>query len=106
METVTKHDLVQRVAEKTGVQQASAKEIIQAFLDQIIEELSKGKRLEFRDFGVFEPKSKARRIARNPRTGAKVAVPRKPTVRFKAGRHMKRRMAGEVAEPETASPPP
>ena len=92
MQTITKRELVQRVAEKTGVQQINAKEVIQAFLDEIINELAKGNRLEFRDFGVFEPKNKASRVARNPRTGEKVEVPEKTTVKFKVGRLMKKKI--------------
>jgi len=99
MQTVTKRELVQRIAEKTGVQQISAKEVIQSFLDEIINELSKGNRLEFRDFGVFEPKSKAHRVARNPRTGDKVEVPQKTTVKFKVGRLMKNKIQGDEADP-------
>ena len=95
METITKRELVQRIAEKTGVQQVSAKEVIQKFLDEIITELAKGNRLEFRDFGVFEPKSKAQRVARNPRTGAKVQVPEKTTVKFKVGRLMKQTLTSD-----------
>ena len=95
MQTITKRELVQRIAEKTAVQQISAKEVIQCFLDEIINELAKGNRLEFRDFGVFEPKSKAQRVARNPRTGAKVQVPEKTTVKFKVGRLMKKKIQGE-----------
>ncbi len=98
METITKRELVQRIAEKTGVQQVSAKEVIQSFLDEIITELAKGNRLEFRDFGVFEPKSKAQRVARNPRTGAKVQVPEKTTVKFKVGRLMKKRIQNDGDE--------
>jgi integration host factor subunit beta len=100
MQTVTKRELVQRIAEKTGVQQISAKEVIQSFLDEIINELAKGNRLEFRDFGVFEPKSKAHRVARNPRTGAKVEVPEKTTVKFKVGRLMKKKIQGEDTSEE------
>ncbi len=95
MQTVTKRELVQRIAEKTGVQQISAKDVIQSFLDEIIRELAKGNRLEFRDFGVFEPKSKAHRVARNPRTGDKVEVPQKTTVKFKVGRLMKKKIQKE-----------
>lgn len=95
MQTVTKRELVQRIAEKTGVQQISAKEVIQSFLDEIINELAQGNRLEFRDFGVFEPKNKAQRVARNPRTGAKVSVPEKTTVKFKVGRLMKKKIQHE-----------
>ena len=100
MQTVTKRELVQRIAEKTGVQQVSAKEIIQTFLDEIIVELANGNRLEFRDFGVFEPKTKARRLARNPRTGDKVEVPAKTTVKFKIGRLMKKRIQDKLESDE------
>jgi integration host factor subunit beta len=106
MQTVTKRELVQRIAEKTGVQQISAKEVIQSFLDEIIEELAKGNRLEFRDFGVFEPKSKAQRVARNPRTGDKVEVPEKTTVKFKVGRLMKKKIQREDDEETSESPGP
>ena len=99
MQTVTKRELVQRIAEKTGVQQVSAKEIIQTFLDEIIIELAHGNRLEFRDFGVFEPKTKARRIARNPRTGERVEVPEKTTAKFKVGRLMKQRIQDKLEVP-------
>ncbi len=107
MQTVTKRELVQRIAEKTNAQQIQAKEVIQGFLNEIIEELAKGNRLEFRDFGVFEPKEKAKRVARNPRTGERVEVPAKTTVKFKVGRLMKK-MIQKVAEgevPAAASEP-
>lgn len=98
MNTVTKRELVQRIADKTGVQQISAKEVIQTFLDEIINELARGNRLEFRDFGVFEPKTKACRVARNPRTGDKVEVPEKTTVKFKVGRLMKKKIQKDYGQ--------
>ena len=103
MRTITKRDLVQLIAEKTNVQQQKAKEVIQCFLDEIITELANGNRLEFRDFGVFEPRKKAPRLARNPRTGEKIQVPQKVTVKFKAGRMMKERLQGQ--QKETADSP-
>ncbi len=62
------------------------KHIIQAFLDEIINELSKGNLLEFRDFGVFETRTRAARTAQNPKTLEPVEVPAKRTVKFKMGR--------------------
>ena len=107
MLTITKRELVQRIAEKTSVQQINAKEVIQSFLDEIITELAKGNRLEFRDFGVFEPKTKAHRVARNPRTGDKVEVPEKTTVKFKVGRLMKKKIQRDydpAKDPEALLP--
>ena len=54
VKTVTKKELVNRIADRTGVTKVVAKEIIQSFLNAIIEELSEGNRLEFREFGVFD----------------------------------------------------
>ena len=56
MPTVTKIELINRIAKKTQCKNITAKEIVQQFLDEISAELGKGNRLEFRDFGVFEVK--------------------------------------------------
>ena len=98
MRTVTKKELVNRIAEKTGVTKVVAKEIIQAFLDSIIEELAVGNRLEFREFGVFESRERAARRAQNPRTLEKVDVPAKRIVKFKVGRMMRKKVSGEDAD--------
>ena len=92
MATVTKKELVNRIAETTGVTKVVAKEIIQSFLNSIIDELAQGNRLEFREFGVFEIKERAARKAQNPRTLEKVDVPAKRVVKFRVGRLMKQRV--------------
>ncbi len=95
MRTITKKELVNRIAEKTTVTKVVAKDIIQSFLDAIIEELAAGNRLEFREFGVFETKERAARLAQNPRTLEKVEVPSKRIVKFKVGRMMRQRVSGD-----------
>jgi integration host factor subunit beta len=89
MATITKKDLVERITTKTGVKRHEVKDVCQEFLDQIIIELRRGNRLEFRDFGVFEVKERAARIAQNPKTMQKVEVPPKRAVKFKVGRLMR-----------------
>ena len=93
MATITKKELVNRIAERTGQTKVVAKEILQMFLDEIIRELSEGNRLEFRDFGVFEVKPRRARRAQNPRTLQKVEVPPKRVVKFKVGRVMRDRVS-------------
>jgi len=93
--TVTKKELVSRIADRTGQTKVIAKDIIQMFLDEIITELGRGNRLEFREFGVFEIKERAARKAQNPRTLEKVEVPAKRVVKFKVGRLMKERVGAE-----------
>lgn len=92
MATVTKKELIERIAEENGLKRVNVRLIVQAFLDTIVDELSKGNRLEFRDFGVFESKTRAPRKAQNPKTLDKVTVPSRRTVKFKVGRVMKMRL--------------
>ncbi|MHC4849010.1 MAG: HU family DNA-binding protein [Planctomycetota bacterium] len=106
---MTKKELVSRIADRTGQTKVVTKDIIQMFLDEIITELGRGNRLEFRDitelgrgnrlefreFGVFEIKERAARKAQNPRTLEKVEVPAKRVVKFKVGRLMKERVGAE-----------
>ena len=100
MATVTKKELIDRIAERTQAKRVLVKRITQAFLDEITAELCKNNRLEFRDFGVFETKTRAARIAQNPKTLERVDVPPKRTVKFKMGRLMKENLA--VAATESA----
>jgi integration host factor subunit beta len=92
MKTITKKDLVDRIAEQSGNKRVVVKKIVQQFLEEIVNELGEGNRLEFRDFGVFEVRARAARIAQNPKTMEKVEVPSKRTVKFKIGRLMKERL--------------
>ena len=87
--TTTKKELVDRIAADSNLSRADVKRTIQAFLDEVIEELDKGNRLEFRDFGVFETRQRAARMAQNPKTLEQVEVPSRRTVKFKPGRLMK-----------------
>lgn len=95
MKTITKKELVHRIAERTGVTKVVAKDVIQSFLNAIIDELAEGNRLEFREFGVFESRERAARLAQNPRTLEKVPVPAKRIVKFKVGRLMRKKVSGE-----------
>ncbi|MBI5431401.1 MAG: integration host factor subunit beta [Planctomycetes bacterium] len=103
-QTITKKELVNRIAEQTGQTKVIVKDILQKFLDEIIEELCRGNRLEFREFGVFEVKERAPRRAQNPRTLEKVEVPGKRVVKYKVGRLMRERVC-EERPPEPAPPP-
>ncbi len=109
MHTVTKKELIDRIAEQTGSKRVVVKRVVQSFLDSMIEELGHGNRLEFRDFGVFEAKERAARIAQNPKTLERVHVPPKRTVKFKVGRLMKKRLqegfAASMAAPATPPAP-
>src|SRR6478752_8664354 len=94
MSTITKKELIDRISENTKHRRVQVKKVVQQFLDEIIGELGKGNRLEFRDFGVFETKVRKARKAQNPKTLEPVEVPEKRTVKFKVGRLMKQKLSG------------
>ena len=93
MATITKKELIDRIADQTGQRRVQVKRVVQQFLDEVIAELGTGNRLEFRDFGVFETKIRRARRAQNPKTLEPVSVPEKRTVKFKVGRLMKQKLA-------------
>ncbi|MFZ9882362.1 MAG: HU family DNA-binding protein [Phycisphaerales bacterium] len=105
MATTTKKDLIERVSQETGISRADVRRTVQSFLEMVIDELSRGNRLEFRDFGVFEIRERAGRVAQNPKTLERVAVPPRKSVRFKVGRLMQQSLTegGAVLERSAAT---
>ncbi len=98
MATITKKELIDRIAERTQAKRVTVKCIIQAFLNEITNELCEDNRLEFRDFGVFETRTRAARVAQNPKTLERVEVPAKRTVKFKMGRLMRENLCAPAVE--------
>ncbi len=89
---MTKKEIVKTISDKTGLTQLQIKEIVQLTFDGIIETLLEEGRVELRNFGVFQVKSRKARKARNPRTGRQVDVPEKFVVTFKPGKEMEARV--------------
>ena len=102
MATITKKELIDRIAERTQAKRVTVKSIIQAFLDEVTRELCENNRLEFRDFGVFETRTRAARVAQNPKTLERVDVPAKRTVKFKMGRLMRENLSAPAPAMESA----
>jgi len=98
---VTKKDIVKAISDQIGMTQLKTKEIVQQTFDAIIDTLVRERRIELRNFGVFEVKKRAARKARNPRTGTRVDVPEKFVVTFKPGKHMEERVR-QLEEAERA----
>lgn len=105
MATVSKKEIVKTVSERHGLTTTQTAQIIQVFMDQIIEELSRGNRIEFREFGIFELKRRKPRVARNPKTGDSVDVPEKTVVSFKPGKVMKAKVVDTEPSDKTAEKP-
>jgi len=89
---VTKKDIVRSIAEQIDLPQLRTKELVQKTFDALIETLVRDGRIELRNFGVFQIKQRKARMARNPRTGARVPVQAKHVVTFKPGKEMEERV--------------
>ncbi len=89
---MTKKEIVKAISEELGLTQLKTKEIVQKTFDAIVETLVTDRRIELRNFGVFEVKKRAARKARNPRTGDDVFVAEKYVVTFKPGKEMEERV--------------
>lgn len=85
---MTKKEIAKLIAAQHGIDQVVAKRAVQEVLDLIIEALLKNGRMELRNFGVFELKRRAPRVARNPRTNEQVSVPAKTVVVFQPGKKL------------------
>src|SRR3954451_10527115 len=88
--TLTKRDLVTRISNETGLVQQQVLDVVQRTLDYIAESLSKGDKVELRNFGVFEVKIRKPRVGRNPNSPATdVPIPARAVVKFKPGKEMR-----------------
>jgi DNA-binding protein HU-beta len=94
---VIKLDIINRVAEKTGVPKMKAEQAVDALFHSMKEALTRGERIELRGFGVFVVKPRKRGVGRNPRTGEEVAIPSGKTIRFKPGKDLQVSGDGESA---------
>ena len=89
---MTKKDIVRTIAEQIELPQLRTKELVQRTFDALIDALVRDGRIELRNFGVFQIKTREARMARNPRTGEKVPVHAKRVVTFKPGKEMEARV--------------
>lgn len=94
MVTVTKKEMILRLSAKTDVDKDVCRKVLQTFLDEVIQDLKSGNRVEFRHFGVFTPVQRKGRVGRNPKTGKEVTVPPRIGARFRPGLTFKKILAG------------
>ncbi len=87
---MTKRDLVVRISAETGLIQEQVHDVVQKTLDYISEAVTRGDKVELRNFGVFEVKVRKARVGRNPnRPDHDVPIPPRMVVKFKPGKEMK-----------------
>jgi nucleoid DNA-binding protein len=86
---MTKADLVEEVAGKTGLTRTDVGVVVDAFLEVVKKSLENGNNIEIRGFGTFKIKQRRARKARNPRTGEEVPVPDRKVPVFKPSNEFK-----------------
>lgn len=86
---MNKHDLIAKIAQETGATKASAAATLDSLLDGITRALKKGDAITFVGFGTFKTTHRRARVAKNPRTGDAIKIPKRRVVRFTAGKALK-----------------
>ncbi len=97
---MTKADLVEQIAQETGISKNHTAVIVDGAIDSICRALSDGKHLEIRGFGTFKVRERRARRARNPRSGSEVLVPAKLVPVFKPSKELKAAIAEGSPTPE------
>ena len=86
---MNKSELVQKIADDTGITKVSAAAAVASFFEGITKSLKKGQPITFVGFGTFKTAQRKARTARNPQTGASIKIPKRRVVRFTAGKALK-----------------
>ena len=101
---MTKRDLVIRISNETGLVQQQVLDVIQKTLDYISESVAKGRKVELRNFGVFEVKVRKARVGRNPNAPeTDVPIPERAVVKFKPGKEMREEVIKLTSEQVAAA---
>ncbi len=82
---MNKAQLIDAIAENSGLTKADSKKALDAFLKVTGEALQSGDRVSLVGFGSFSVTERSARMGRNPQTGQEISIPAKKVVRFKAG---------------------
>lgn len=94
MASKTKEDLVNKVAQDTGITKAQAKKAVESFLDTISDGLANGGKVTLTGFGTFQVQKREARTGRNPQTGEKMLIPARKVPKFSPGKNLKKLVSG------------
>lgn len=91
---MNKADLINEIANSTGLSKTKSGEALDAVVSAIETALSKGEKVTLVGFGTFETSSRQARKGRNPKTGAEINIPAKTVARFRAGAGLTKQVNG------------
>jgi len=100
---MTKADIVDQIAERTGLTKKDVADTVDGFLEAVSRALANGHHIEIRGFGTFKVRERRARRARNPRSGEEVMVPAKLVPVFKPSKELKAHIASGTPEARASS---
>jgi DNA-binding protein HU-beta len=86
---VKKSELIAAIAEKTGMTKKDSEKAVGAFIETVKATVAKKQKVQLIGFGTFEPRVRAARTGKNPRTGAAIKIAKATVPAFKAGKGFK-----------------
>lgn len=98
---VSTNQLIDHVAERTGLSKKDAKAAVSAVFEAMGEQLASGQRLQLSGFGTFEVRERAERHGTNPRTREKVLIPASKAVAFRPAAGLKQQVGSTAGNSET-----
>lgn len=99
---MTKADIVDRIAEGTGLTKIETKAVVEGFMTVVAQALQEGKRIELRGFGVFDVQHRAARTARNPQTNEPIEVDARYVPVFKVSDQLQEAVDARMKARDTA----
>ena len=95
--SMLKSELIKRISEQNPhLYERDIEKVVSAILDEMVEALRRGDRIELRGFGAFSAKVRGPRQGRNPKTGVAVEIAKKAIPYFKTGKEMRARLNRET----------
>jgi DNA-binding protein HU-beta len=91
---MTKNDLAEQIAERTGLAASQARQVVEATIDVVSDELAAGGEVALAGFGKFSVSQRAARQGRNPATGQTIHIAASKAAKFSAASALKKRLNG------------
>ncbi len=100
---MTKSDIIDRIAQGTGLTKLETEAVVDGFLKTVADALSRDDHVELRGFGTFRVKERAPRVGRNPRTGEHVQLAAQFVPQFKVSRELRQTIDKAIKEQRARS---
>lgn len=89
VQIMNKSELIEKIAEATGLTKKDAEASVNAFIDTIQSSLKKNDKVAIAGFGTFDVSNRKARTGRNPQTGEEIKIAASKSPKFKAGKSFK-----------------